>query len=162
MTYGLVVWGNRSSKLFKLQKRAIRLIVNAKYNSHTDKIFKELKLLKISDLYALQELKFVYKLEKRLLPMYFLNKLYMRHSDRHRYDTRYAQNYDPLLSRHNFTKNSICYRVPEIMNNSPECILSKISTHSISGYVYYIKMWYLDRYSTECLINNCYVCNMNS
>ena len=137
---------------------------NAKYNSHTDPIFRELKLLKISDLYSAQEFRFVFKLEKRLLPKYFLNKSYLRHSDRHDYDTRNAQNFELLKSKHQFTSKSICYRVPEILNDENDSysdILNKINTHSLSGYMKYIKMWYINSYKSECLEDDCYRCNKN-
>ena len=146
LNYGLVVWGEKCLKLFTIQKRAVRLILNAKYNSHTNPIFKELKLLKICDLYSSQEFRFVFKLEKRLLPKYFLNKSYLRHSDRHDYDTRNAQNFELLRSRHHFTRNSICYRVPEIMNDGSSDILDKIGTLSLSEYMKYIKMSFINSY----------------
>ena len=146
LNYGLVVWGEKCLKLFTIQKRAVRLILNAKYNSHTNPIFKELKLLKICDLYSSQEFRFVFKLEKRLLPKYFLNKSYLRHSDRHDYDTRNAQNFELLRSRHHFTRNSICYRVPEIMNDGSSDILDKIGTLSLSDYMKYIKMSFINSY----------------
>ena len=164
LNYGLIVWGEKCSKLFTIQKRAVRLMLNAKYNSHTEPIFKELKLLKISDLYSAQEFRLVFKLRRKLLPKYFLNKSYLRHSDRHDHDTRNAQNFELLRSKHQFTSNSICYRVPEIMNdrnNSYSDILNKIDTHSLSGYMKYIKMWYINSYKSECLEDDCYRCNKN-
>jgi len=162
LTYGLLLWGERCGKLLKMQKKAVRLVVNAKYNSHTDPIFKYLRLLKVNDLHSLQELKFIYKLEKRLLPIYFLDKIYFRHSDRHSYNTRHAFNLETVSSRHAFTQNSICYRVPAIMNNCPTHIIDKIHTHSLDGYVKYIKIWCIDRYETECFIFNCYICGNNN
>ena len=35
LSYGLIVWGTQCGKLFKLQERSVKLIMNAKYNSHT-------------------------------------------------------------------------------------------------------------------------------
>ena len=44
LSYGILVWGNASQPALRqttlLQKRAIRLINNAKYNSHTDPLFR--------------------------------------------------------------------------------------------------------------------------
>jgi len=158
LSYGLLVWGTQCGKLFKLQKRSVRLIINAKYNSHTILIFRELQLLKIHDLHSLQELKFIYKLEKRLLPTYFMSKLYLRHSDRHTYGTRFANNVETIACRHAFTKNSICYHIPDVINNCPMSIKAKIHTHSISGYIKYIKAFYFKNYPTQCFIIDCYIC----
>ena len=44
--------GSNASKLDKLQKKLIRIIVNACYNSHTDPIFR--------DVYTLHVLRFLY------------------------------------------------------------------------------------------------------
>jgi len=96
INYGILAWGSRCHKLFKLQKRSIRQIANVKYNAHTDPIFKQLSLLKISNLCVLQELKFIFKLKNKLLPNYYLDLEYLRHSDIHSYDTRYANRLIPL------------------------------------------------------------------
>ena len=100
MNYGILAWGTKSNRLFKLQKKSVRLIIKDKYNAHTNPIFKGLQLLKISDLCALQELKFAYKFENRTLPHYFLSLQYNRHSDRHNYETRNADSLESLSSRH--------------------------------------------------------------
>ena len=51
LQYAILCWGFKNSRLFKLQKRAIRIITCSKYNAHTDPLFKKMNLLKISDLY---------------------------------------------------------------------------------------------------------------
>ena len=52
INYGLLVWGYENEKIFKLQKKAIRLISLAKYNAHTEPLFKTLNLLKINDIFT--------------------------------------------------------------------------------------------------------------
>ena len=47
-------WG----RLTKLQKRALRIITNSKYNAHTEPLFKDLYLLKIKDIFDVQCMKF--------------------------------------------------------------------------------------------------------
>ena len=39
INHGLLVWGYENEKIFKLQKKAIRLISLAKYNAHTESAF---------------------------------------------------------------------------------------------------------------------------
>ena len=56
-----------------LQKSAIRLISQAPYRVHTEPLFKNLNILKISDLLYLKALKFYYRYIKIELPMYFTN-----------------------------------------------------------------------------------------
>jgi hypothetical protein len=162
LSYGLLVWGHKSKKLLTLQKRSVRTIVNAKYNSHTEPIFKNLNLLKVTELYAVQELKFAYKLLNKKLPIYFLNKQYLRHADIHNYNTRMANNLQCLPARHTFVNNSICYRIPDILNNCPISIKQKINTHSLNGFANYTKGYYIGKYEVECHIDNCYICNIHN
>ena len=72
INYGILAWGYQTQRIFILQKKAIRIITLSKYNAHTAPIYKELKLLKVSDIYKLQELKFYHKLINKQLPEYFL------------------------------------------------------------------------------------------
>ena len=158
LNYGILAWGIRCDKLFKIQKKSVRLILNAKYNAHTSPLFKQLQLLKVSDLCALQELKFAFKFQNGLLPYYFNSIQYFRHLDRHNYETRNKSNIEVLPSRHAFVSNSICYRLPEILNSCPICIKEKIQTHSIAGFTKYIKNYFLEKYSLNCSVINCYIC----
>ncbi len=55
LNYGILLWGFKYDKVFKLQKRIIRISNLGKYNVNTEPIFKRLKLLKIRDILKLQE-----------------------------------------------------------------------------------------------------------
>lgn len=158
LNYGLLIWGHKCDKIFCLQKKIVRIISDSKYNSHTEPLFKKLKVLKATDLCALHELNFCFKLEHQLLPFYFNNALFIRHNEVHRYNTRNSNNLQPPKVKHAFAKNCIRYRIPYILNNSPPEIISKIYTHSRQGYRQYIKKYYLNMYSLHCNIRNCYVC----
>ena len=58
LSYGIEAWHgtyqNKTSKIFVLQKKAIRAINNLAYNEHTNAYFKCNKILKLSDQYTLQ------------------------------------------------------------------------------------------------------------
>ena len=58
INYGILAWGNSSKSILKktttLQKRALRLIHKASYNSHTDPLFRKSGILKVTDLYEHQ------------------------------------------------------------------------------------------------------------
>ncbi len=47
LNYCVLIWGYKGERLTKHQKRIIRIINHSKYNSHTEPIFKSLKLLKL-------------------------------------------------------------------------------------------------------------------
>ena len=50
LNYCLLAWGYESKHVYKLQKRAIRIIDKSPRFSHTNPLFKKLKILKIHDI----------------------------------------------------------------------------------------------------------------
>ena len=72
LNYGLLLWGPRSPQpLSYIAKKTIRVVSLSDYLSHTDLIFKELKLLTLEDMFTLQKFKFLHKLAHNTLPTYF-------------------------------------------------------------------------------------------
>ena len=73
LNYGLLFWGVNLKDIFLLQKKAIRLVTHSTctYNSHTEPIFKENRLLNIPDMFLLNKFKFLHKLFHNNLPSYF-------------------------------------------------------------------------------------------
>ena len=71
LNYGILIWGYKCNRLVKLQKRLIRIVMLAKYNAHTDPLFKQAVILKISDMPSINALKFYYKYQRRKLPIFF-------------------------------------------------------------------------------------------
>ncbi len=71
--YGLLPWGYACVRLTKLQKKVIRIIIASKYNAHTVPIFKQLKLLKLTDILKMQELNCFCKFKKGQLSLYLQN-----------------------------------------------------------------------------------------
>ena len=61
LTYGIILWGKKIKRIVKLQKWALRTIVNAKYNAHTAPILSKHKLLRVDDIYKLTAIKIFYK-----------------------------------------------------------------------------------------------------
>ena len=47
LQFGITCWGFEWERIFKLQKRVLRIMTNSKYNAHTDPIFKGLEILKV-------------------------------------------------------------------------------------------------------------------
>ena len=79
LTYGILAWGNSASanSLFKLQKKAIRMLNNKKYNSHTEPLFKLNNILTLKDQYTFEVLTFMFDFINTKLPVSF-NNLYSR------------------------------------------------------------------------------------
>jgi hypothetical protein len=158
LNYGVLLWGWRSERLVKSQKKLVRIITNSRYNEHTDPLFKKLKILKATHISMLHELKFCFKLQNYLLPDYYTNFVSLRQSEIHRYNTRFSNSFQIPRVKHSFAKNSLRYRIPVILNNTDKSIIDKISTHSIFGFSRYVKFHFLNSYSSHCTIRNCYVC----
>ena len=57
--YGILAWGNADVATFVFQKRAMRTINNAKYNSHIHPLLKTAEILKVKDLYEYHILLFM-------------------------------------------------------------------------------------------------------
>ncbi len=60
--FGILLQGFKYEKVFKLPKTIVRILSISKYNAYTDAIFKNHKLLIVSDILKLQELQFYYKI----------------------------------------------------------------------------------------------------
>ena len=89
ISYGLMAWGTAckylTGKILLLQKRAVRIISNARFNDHTEPLFKQLQILKLSDLFKHQIASFMYEYDHNDLPEAF-NSLF--HKVNHSSTTR--------------------------------------------------------------------------
>ena len=63
LQYGVLFWGGvcqtEFDKIFCIQKKIIRLIANVGQYAHTDPLFKQFSILKLTDVKKLEECKFI-------------------------------------------------------------------------------------------------------
>ena len=71
--------------MFKLQKRAIRIVANTKCNAHTEPLFKLYRILKLSDVLTLQTMKVYHKFRNKELPVYMQNWPLITNNEIHQY-----------------------------------------------------------------------------
>ena len=159
MMYCLLTWGFYYYRLEKLQKRFVRIVSSSKYNAHSEPLFKALDILKIEHLFSQSCLKFVYKFNKRELPKYFLSFQCVPRSSVHDHDTRGASRIDTLYTRTHMAAKCIRSHLPVLLNDTPAIIINKIDTHSIQGFSFFIKRYYLSQYTTQCQLRGCFICN---
>ena len=76
-------------RLIKLQKRAIRIITDSKYNSHTETLLKSLNILKINDIFTIQYLKFFHNYINDRVPVFF-RSFFVEHALYHDYEPRHC------------------------------------------------------------------------
>ena len=91
ITYCIEVWGScadqRVQSVFKLQKKAVRIINSSTYNEHTEPIFKILNILQLSKVYIFRITLFMFKCFHKLVPD-VVNDMFVRNEDIHDYNTR--------------------------------------------------------------------------
>ena len=108
LQYGLIVWGQTYASyiepIFRLQKKAVRAISFQPRLSPSLPIFKDLKLLKLSEIFEFRLLTFVYDSVNKTSPDCFHN-FFLFTSSVHQYSTRQASQGDLYLTR----KNSLQY-----------------------------------------------------
>ena len=77
--YALSVWGNSPycslKRVITLQKKGIRHVCNAKYNSHTSPLFKQCSVLKMQDMFKLQYCKRMLRKNRGLINSYHASKV---------------------------------------------------------------------------------------
>jgi hypothetical protein len=100
--YCNIVWAGQQNvyidSLFRLQKKALRIITYSKWNSHSAPIFKLIRVLNVYDINKIQMGCFVYKFFNGLLPSLFDN-YFVTNCSIHSYNTRYSNNLHLYLPR---------------------------------------------------------------
>ena len=94
---------------FTTYKKSIRNIGLKEYNAHTEPLFKSFKLLKVADIFKLQQLKFYFNLINNKQPGYFNNFDFTQNYQLHNHYTRSSNNFHtPKI------KTYICKQMPKI------------------------------------------------
>jgi hypothetical protein len=119
-SYGIIFWGNLSyaNKIFKLQKRVIRLIIGAKNRDSCRGLFKHLKILTLRSQYIFSVVSFI------------IDNLddYICNYDVHKRNTRQGSDlHQPSTSLSLYQKNKINMGI-KIYNNLPLFIKESIAT----------------------------------
>ena len=152
LNYGILAWGYQTDRLYKLQKKAVRIISLGKFNCHSEPLFKKLQLLKIKDIHTLQELKFYHQLKNNQLPSYFRNMTNDHDLDTHPYPTRHKNKLRSPRTNHEFARKCIRYSAIKTAINTSNHIIEKVNTHSLHGFMTYFKRITIDQYELSCRI----------
>ena len=139
INYGSLVWGTNINRISKMQKGVIRIITHSHYIAHTEPLFKNLKLLKVEDMFSLKILQFLHKLAHNELPPYF--KVYDPHLSK--IVTPYNLRAHPLPVppiTHMYAESCLVYQLVKMKNSitiNDRLILKKNEekSHSHSGFI---------------------------
>ena len=126
LTYGLSIWGNTYSSTLKplitLQKRAIRTRTFSKPDEQSEPLFKELEILKLTDLVILHKSLFMYHYYYNL-PSSFAN-FFKTVASMHSYNTRLASKSTYYINtiKTNYGKFNIRFAAVKVWNHLDESI----------------------------------------
>ena len=144
--------------LKKLQKKAIRLVFNAKMRSHTGKLLKLADITPVEKIYKCETLKFVFKYKNELTKNEQPKALYdlFNHKTTKR-TTRQSNNTLNIQSKKEYKSDHCAYNIISTWNNAETDIKN-------SGNLWSLKQQFtetLRNEDTECHIKKCYQCKMD-
>lgn len=147
INYCPMIWAHENNctkinSIYKLQKRAVRIICKKGYREHAAPYFKKLNLLTINDVSRNQLLQFVFKSRHKLIPKAFQN-LFITNDKVHCYNTRQANNYHLHTVHTNLRKQSPGFRGAKLWNELPDDI--KEST-TLPEFKHKVKSLFVDTY----------------
>lgn len=121
LTYGVEIWGNtyksRTTPVFLLQKKVIRLITQSPYNTPTNPLFIQLKTLKCYDLVDLCTAKLIYKAKQQTLPQSLQAMFSVRESN---YDLSGTYMFNKPYCRTKLSSNCPSNKGVQLWNSFPD------------------------------------------
>ena len=118
----------RLKRILLLQKKIVRIISGSAFDAHTEPIFKQIKILKLCDIFLFQVGKIMFLFKKRRLPIAF-NNLFMIRSQLYSYNTRNSSSFYTFSCRTNIRQFAIRTQGPRLFNSlsSEICNAANIS-----------------------------------
>ena len=157
--FGITNWGFEWDRISKLQKRALRIMTNSKYNAHTDPLFKQLHLNKGHFRRAMS--KILGKSVNKKLPNYFRD-MFEYNYELHEIGTRSHDQLHLYPTRTSGARNVLRHHIPKLLIKFPKYLTERIKTQSLHFIFYNIKCYLIDLYNYNCTIIDCYISNNNN
>ena len=158
LNYGILLWGSETESIHKVQKRALRIISDNKFNAHTEPICRAERLLKVKEIYRLGIYKFYYKQINNHLPHYFQDFTPTFSGGANHYLLNNPIRQIPRI-KHKFPRHSLRYKLIETLNNTSDTIIEMAISQSQKNFIAYIKNDMIATYRDCCDIPNCYICS---
>ncbi len=135
LEYGNIIWGSAAQSLLKpieiLQKKAVRIINNSNYNTHTGPIFKSHNILSLHDLHSLQVNKFMYQYHHNSLPTPLMD-LFTPNRIIHHHNTRHRDSPHIVYRRTAKASQSIVHKGPKFWQSVPQNVKDAKTLYSFS------------------------------
>ena len=155
LDYGFIAWGDKINKtkmksLMTLQKKALRLVFDAKYNAHSHKLFALSGIIPVDEKYKVESLTFLKKMQKGEQPRAFANIIEFGT------DARLRSNTENKIKLTRHRKGSMMYSMASEWNKcEPELRNCTSTNHMKSELRHKIKETMLSR---KCSKKKCYYC----
>jgi hypothetical protein len=121
ISYCIEIWGSSFStyidKLYKQQKRIMRIITFSKQRTSTILLLRETKILSIYNVYKYRLFIFVYKVVNNIVPSSVSN-MFIRNQDVHSHNTRQCRNFCVPKATAESTKMNIVYNSIKLFNDT--------------------------------------------
>ena len=114
LQFGITCWGFESNRLFKLQKRTLRIMTNSKYDAHTEPFFKDLKVLQLDGIFYIQWMKLLYKFTNNTLPKY-CHSLFRYNRKIYEIETRTNSQLHIFPTRTHSAENALRHHIPKLI-----------------------------------------------
>ena len=128
--YCVSVWAStyptNLNHIIILQKRLVRIISNQSFDAHTAPLFRELKILRFTDIFLFQLGKFMYLFKLGLLPEIF-NGLFFTNNQMHSYNSRKSNAFHIFPCRTNLRRFATRFQGPKFFNSLPDNIKNAVS-----------------------------------
>jgi hypothetical protein len=133
LLYCIEVWGSsgqtRMSSLFKLQKKALRIITSANFYAASDPLFNNLQILKLSQIYLNSVAIIMFKYVKGMLPSIF-DDLFNRNRDINLRVTRNSYKLAVPRCRTELHKKSMRFQGPTVWNKCEDLVNHQCSVYT--------------------------------
>lgn len=121
INYCNIVWGSSArttdlEKIFKVQKKYCRLITFSGYKDHSKRLFKDLNLMNVFDIYKCQLSCYMFKLVNFQLPDIYR---FSYNDEIHSHDTRHKSDIHKAYSRTKSRQSTVRFQGPFLWNNLP-------------------------------------------
>ena len=131
-------------------KKAIRIITNEHYLHHTEPLFKQSKILKIQDLYELEQLKFFHKHNRNLIPYYLQSISFPKNYLFHSYPTKAAGELRPSRPETEYSRCTVWNNIPKLVNSLSAHLNIHLLNSSLPSFVNEYKKVTLLSYKDSC------------
>ena len=160
LNFGNLLWGCAKSNLMKkienLQKKCVRNIALKSYRSrsHTEPLFKDLNILKLSDRLSFSRSIFMHKYRHKKLPTSFSDMF----KDATNTNNRHSDyNYDTLPATKKYLEN---FPLKQMIFNWNSLSLELKATADPTDFETMLKSYYLSTYKSELDCSyDCFICN---